>query len=172
MEEKTEGPVPSSKFTEFIQKPLHIKLLTMLSLVILLFLPSYTRSDNGVMLETIFYFPWAILRIFEPSAIYKTDQLQVLSPLSTIVIMFPTYIALFEIFKHLEGNPDLLKSSLKIGGAELGQILLILLTLQSSVRMETHKVFFLGPILITVLYLGIAAGLYIEKARRDLYQKE
>ncbi|RMG33009.1 MAG: hypothetical protein D6732_12605 [Methanobacteriota archaeon] len=172
MEEQLEEGKPEAKFSELINKSITRKLLTIFTLIVLLFFPSYTRSDNGVMLETIFYFPWAIFRIFEPNPLYKTDQLQMLSPFSTIILMFPTYIAIFEVFKLLQSDLDLVKSSLKIAGAELGQILLLLLTLQSSVRRETHQIFFLGPILMIITYLGIAGGTYLEKARNDLYATE
>lgn len=170
MEVNSEGEKPQQKVTDFLDRPFPRKIITLLSLVIALFLPIYTRTNNGVMLETIFYFPWAILRIFEPNPLYKTDQLQVVHPFATIIIMIPTYIAIFELFKLLDDETDLIKSSLKIAGAEFSQIILIFLTLQSSGRPEEHSTFFLGPILLILVFLTIASALYLEKARNDLYK--
>ncbi len=162
--------IPQIRFTDFFENERTIKYIVSLTLLFAMFIPAATRTDNGVMIETIYYFPWAVFRIFNPSPAYSTRQMQVLFPISTILIMLPTYYVIFETFNLLKENQTLYLSFLKISGAELAQVLLIFLTLQSGASNEVKDEIFWGQLFIMFFYLVSAALLYLEKAKLELYK--
>ncbi len=147
------------------------KVLTAITLLMLIFFPTITLTDNGQIVESIYYFPWAIFRIFNPVAAYNTSQLQ-MAPLPVLILfMLPTYYAIFSAFQFLKEDANLLSLSIKIAGAELIQLIIIAFSLMSGAPSEARTIFAWRQIILVVTYALVAVALFVEKARLDLYRQ-